>query len=455
MSVDQSSTIKPTLEQKELPPAPEVKQLPPPGKKHSRAAQVLTWALVLAALAGLGLWARRALEKPKQTARPTPPPTPVSFATARTGDIPVYLNGLGSVTAYYTVTVRTRIDGQLMRVAVKEGQPVAKGQLLAEIDARPYQVQLEQAEGQLARDEALLRNARVDLERYQLLLKQDAIPKQQLDTQAATVAQYEGVVKADQGTADAAKLQILYTRITASTSGRIGLRAVDPGNMVHAADPNGLLVITQVQPITVVFTIPEDNLPPVVRKLRAGSRLRVDAFARDNTTKLSTGVLETIDNQIDPQTGTSKLKAIFANTDNMLFPQQFVNARLLLDTLHDKVLIPTASIQRGQQGTFVYLIRPDDTVEIRKVDLGITEGEDTVAEDGLAAGDRVVTEGSDKLQTGSKVMIAGQGRRGARGGARTPGAAQGAAQGPGGTGHKGGGAHGGGPGGAHRGDQSQ
>jgi len=420
MSLDHVNISGPTLEQKELPAAPEAKLPPPPGKKSSRASKILTWALVLGALIALGLWARGAFNKPKPAGRPAAPPTPVSFAVAHSGDIPVYLKGLGSVTPFYTVTVRTRIDGQLMLVAVKEGQFVAKGQLLAEIDARPFQVQLEQAEGQQARDQALLQNARVDLERYQLLLKQDAIPKQQLDTQLSTVAQYEGVVKADQGAIDAAKLQILYTRITAATSGRIGLRQVDPRNMVHAADPNGLMVITQVQPIAVVFTIPEDNLPPVVQKLRAGSRLHVDAFARDNVTKLSTGVLDTIDNQIDPQTGTSKLKAIFANNDNMLFPQQFVNARLLLDTERDKLLIPTAAIQRGQQGTFVYLIRPDDTVEIRKVELGITEGEDTVAESGLEPGDRVVTEGSDKLQTGSRVIIAGQGRRGAaaRGGDR-------------------------------------
>ena len=418
MSVDQGNISGPTLRQKELAAGPEVKQLEPPAKKPSKAGKIVVWVLVLGALAGLAWWARGSLAAPKTTARPPAPPTPISFAVARTGDIPLYLNGLGSVTAFYTVTVRTRIDGQLMQVTVKEGQSVLKGQLLAEIDARPFEVQLEQAEGQQARDQALLRNARLDLERYQLLLKQDAIPKQQLDTQVSAVAQFEGVVKFDQGAIDAAKLQILYTKITAPTSGRIGLRQVDPGNMVHAADPNGLLVITQVQPITVVFTIPEDNLPPVLRKLRGGARLRVDAFARDNTTKLSTGVLDTIDNQIDPTTGTSKLKAIFANNDNMLFPQQFVNARLLLDTEHDKVLIPTAAIQRGQQGTFVYLVRPNDTVEIRKIELGITEGEDTVVESGLEAGDKVVTEGSDKLQTGSKVIVAGErAPRGGRGGA--------------------------------------
>ncbi len=447
MSLDHSSTVEPTIERKELPPGPPVLELPPPGgtvhqQKPSTLKRVLTWVIAIAILAGLGYWATRALDKPVAQGRPPMPATPVSVAAARTGDIPLYLTGLGSVTPYNTVTVRSRVDGQLMGVNFREGQEVHKGQLLAQIDPRPFQVQLEQAEGNLARDEALLRNAKLDLERYQLLLKQDAIPQQQLSTQVATVGQYEGTVKADQGLINAAKLQITYTQIIAPITGRVGLRQVDAGNIVHAADANGLLVITQVQPIAVVFTIPEDNLPPVVQKLRRGTRLNVDAFSRDNTTKLATGVLETIDNQIDPQTGTSKLKAVFANVDHMLFPQQFVNARMLLDTQHGKVLIPSVGIQRGQQGTFVYVVRPNSTVEVRNVVVGISEADQSVIESGLQAGEQIVVDGSDKLQTGSKVVIPPAGGRPGGRGRRGPG---GQGQGPVGAGNEGGrGATGGG-----------
>ena len=433
MSLDHIT--EPSIERKELPPGPPVLELPAAGqasphRKPSTLKKVLTWVIALAILGGLGYWANVALNKPVAQARPPMAPTPVSVAPAKSGDIPLYLNGLGAVTPYNTVTVRTRIDGQLMSINFKEGQEVQKGQLLAQIDPRPYEVQLEQAEGNLARDEALLRNAKLDLERYQLLLKQDAIPQQQLSTQVATVGQFEGTVKSDQGAIDAAKLQITYTRIIAPITGRIGLRQVDAGNMVHAADANGLLVITQVQPIAVVFTIPEDNLPPVIQKLRRGTRLRVDAFGRDNTTKLSTVVLETVDNQIDPQTGTSKLKAVFGNIDHMLFPQQFVNARMLLDTEHNKVLVPSVAIQRGQQGTFVYVVRPGNTVEIRNVVLGINEANETVVESGLQAGEQVVVDGSDKLQTGSKVVVARPGGlapagRGRRSGANSDGPVKG------------------------------
>lgn len=334
-----------------------------------------------------------------------PPPIPVAAAPATLGDMPVYLDGLGNVVAYYTVTVHTRVDGELMSVRYREGQYVNRGDLLVEVDPRPYQVQLEQAEGTLARDEAALENARVDLVRYQNLIKENAIPQQQLATQEATVRQDEGAVKSDQGVVDAAKLQIVYCRITAPISGRIGLRLVDPGNMVHAADANGLLVITQMQPITAVFTLPEDNLPQVAQRTRRGATLPVDAYNRDKSQKLASGRLLTIDNQIDETTGTARLKAIFENREATLFPNQFVNIRLLVDTKHRQVIIPSVAVQRGSQGTFAYVIGPNNTVQVRQITLGVTEQGKTSITQGLNAGDRVVTDGGDKLQPGSKVAV--------------------------------------------------
>ena len=257
----------------------------------------------------------------------------------------------------------------------------------------------------MARDQALLSNAKVDLTRYQTLLQQDAIPKQQLDTQVYLVAQYEGNIKQDQSAIDNAKLQLTYAKVTAPISGRVGLRLVDPGNIVHASDANGMLVITQMQPITALFTIPEDNLPQVLRKMRTGAVLPVDAYNRDKSQKLSTGRLETVDNQIDPQTGTSRMKAIFENRDNMLWPNQFVNVRMLVDTLKNQVLIPQVAIQRGQQGTFVYVIKADSTVDVRPIQVGVMEGEDAAVTSGLEAGETVVTDGTDRLQAGSKVRM--------------------------------------------------
>ncbi len=330
-------------------------------------------------------------------------PVAVAAAMARLSNIPVYLDGLGSVTPIYTVTVRTRVDGQLNQIYYREGEEVRPGDLLAEIDPRPFQVQLEQAEGQMARDQALLANARLDLERYRTLLGQDAIPKQQFDTQVALLAQYEGAIKTDQAAIDDAKLQLTYCRIAAPIGGRIGLRLVDPGNMVHASDTNGLLVITQVRPITVVFTLPEDSLPPVLLKLRGGASLRVDAYNRDKSKKLATGHLLTTDNEIDSSTGTLKLKAEFDNRDGTLFPNQFVNVRLLVERMQGQVVVPSVSIQRGAQGTFVYVIKPDQAVEVRQVTLGVVEGDDTAVTHGLAAGEAVVTEGAERLQPGSKV----------------------------------------------------
>jgi multidrug efflux system membrane fusion protein len=327
----------------------------------------------------------------------------VVVSTASNGDLPVFYNGLGTVNAFNTVTVRSRIDGQLLRVAFQEGQLVKEGDVLAEIDPRPYQVQLEQAQGQLARDVAQQQDAIVNLERYKLLYKEGVIPKQQLDTQQASVGQFDGAIQTDKATIDNAKLNIVYCRITAPISGRIGLRLVDAGNMVHATDTSGLLVITQLQPISVLFSLPQDQLPVVYKKLRGGQQLTVEAYDRDNTSKITTGKLLTIDNQIDPTTGTYKLKAVFKNEDNALFPNQFVNIHLLVDTLHNIVLVPTTAILRGSQGVYVFAVTADGTVKVKSVTVANTNGNTTGVSAGLKSGEVVVVDGQDKLQDGSKV----------------------------------------------------
>ncbi|HZT62701.1 MAG TPA: MdtA/MuxA family multidrug efflux RND transporter periplasmic adaptor subunit [Burkholderiales bacterium] len=376
-------------------------------RRSLRGAWVVILVLLLAA-AGVAVYFLRTGDAPRPTGRrgidPTRP-TPVVAAPARIGDINIYLNGLGTVTPLKTVTVRSRVDGELMRVAFTEGQVVRAGEVLAEIDPRAYRAQLAQAEGQMARDQALLANARIDVERYRGLYAQDSIAKQQVDTQEALVRQYEGTVKFDQGQIDNAKLQLVYSTITAPIGGRLGLRLVDAGNIIRASDANGLVVITQLQPIAAVFTIPQDSLPEVMKRLRAGVPLPVEAYDREQKTLLATGKLLTVDNQIDPTTGTIKLKAQFPNEDNSLFPNQFVNARLKLDTLRGATLVPSPAVQRGAQGTFVYVLKDDKTVSLRPVKTGVSEGESIAIESGLAPGEIVVVEGNDRLRDGAKAEV--------------------------------------------------
>jgi multidrug efflux system membrane fusion protein len=393
--------------------------------------------LLLAAVVGVGWWFY-----PREG---TPPPTrrgdgaavmPVVAVPATMGDIDIALNALGTVTSLATVTIKSQISGQLVRVAYQEGQMVNKGDLLAEIDSRPYELALTQAQGALERDQAMLQGAELDLKRYQDLVKTNAIPRQQLDQQSALVLQDRGLVMSDQAQIDTQKLNIAYCHIVAAVTGRVGLRLVDQGNYVTPGDPTGIAVITQLKPISVVFTVAEDNLPQIVKRIRAEATLPVTAFDRSGTTKLAVGELKTLDNQIDTTTGTLKLRAEFANEDEILFPNQFVNIKLLVDVLHDATIVPTSAIQRGAPGTFVYLANADNTVTVRPVTLGPTSGDRVAVQSGLAAGDLVVIDGADKLRNGARIAL--RDPNGGPPGAAAPGAARPSPRTQGGEGREGG-----------------
>lgn len=419
--------------------------LPEPGARGSSAARTpksrwWLWIFVLVVLV-IGIWYYRGTRSTSEAGGKAAAgasgkgkggpgsagfTVPVVVAAAQKGDLPVYLIGLGTVTAFNTVTIRSRVDGQIVKVNFTEGQFVHQGDALIEIDPRPYQVLLEQAEGQLAKDQAQLHDVQIDFERFQLLYNEGVIAKQQVDTQQAQVGQFQGAIKADQATIDNAKLQLVYAHITAPISGRVGLRLVDMGNIVHASDTTGLLVITQLQPISVIFTLPQDQLQQVLVKLRAGGQLPVEAFDRDDTTKIADGKLATIDNQIDPATGTYKLKSIFSNENNVLFPNQFVNVHMLVDTKRNLVIVPAAAIQRGPQGTYVYVVSGGDTVNIRVVTIAQTTGNNIGISSGLNGGEVVVIDGQDKLQDGSKVLTSTSPTGGAgRGGDAQPAAQSG------------------------------
>jgi multidrug efflux system membrane fusion protein len=381
-----------------------------------RTTKIVIGVVVVAALAvgGYYYWQWRMAPSPMAAAGatkggsrgPGAAPTPVVATVVTQGDIDLIVNGLGTVTPVRTVAVKTRVDGELLRVLFEEGQLVKEGQLLAEIDPRAFQVQLQQAQGQLARDQALLENAKLDLERYNTLFQQDSIAKQQVDTQASLVRQYEGAIRVDASQVENARLQLAYARITAPVAGRLGLRQVDPGNIVHAGDANGIVVITQLEPISVLYTVPQDLLPSVMNRLRSGDQIAVEAWDREQKAKLGDGMLASADNQVDPQTGTVKLRARFANSDHALFPQQFVNVRMKLDTLHDAVIVPAAAVQRGSQGMFVYVVQPDQTVAMRTVKLGPADGQRQSIAEGVKPGEMVVTDGTDRLRPGSQVQVA-------------------------------------------------
>jgi multidrug efflux system membrane fusion protein len=372
-------------------------------KPRSRRRLVLTSILALLIVAGIVWWSRQG-SAPQQAGRNAAPMSIVPEVVGK-GDIGINLNALGTVSSLATVTIRTQISGYLMKVVFKEGDEVKKGDLLAEIDSRPYEATLAQAKGQLARDEAMLKGAQVDLTRYQGLAAQNAVPHQTLDTQIALVAQDQGTVEADRAAVKSAEVNLQYCRIVSPLDGRVGLRQVDQGNYVTPGDASGLVVITQLKPISVLFTVPEDNLQAISKRLQDGAVLPATAYDRSGANKIADGSLQTFDSQIDPTTGTIKLRAQFPNESRTLYPNQFVNVRLLLDTHKDVTTMSTAGIQRGVPGTFVYLINADSSVSVRPVKLGVTDGERVEILSGLAPGDRIVIDGADKLRDGAKIVV--------------------------------------------------
>jgi len=374
-------------------------------KPRSRRRFVLTSILVLLILVGVVWWNRQGSAPQQAGGGRNAAPMSIVPEVVGKGDIGINLNALGTVTSLATVTIRTQISGYLMKVVFKEGDEVKKGDLLAEIDSRPYEATLAQAKGQLARDEAMLKGAQVDLTRYQGLAAQNAVPHQTLDTQIALVAQNQGTVEADRAAVKSAEVNLQYCKIVSPLDGRVGLRLVDQGNYVTPGDANGLVVITQLQPISVLFTVPEDNLQAIAKRIQAGAVLPAAAYDRSGATKITDGTLQTFDSQIDQTTGTIKLRAQFSNDNRALYPNQFVNIRLLLDTHKDVTTMPTAGVQRGVPGTFVYLINADSTVSVRPVKLGVTDGERVEVVSGLTPGDRIVIDGADKLRDGAKINV--------------------------------------------------
>jgi membrane fusion protein, multidrug efflux system len=382
---------------------PDVAPVATRPRRRGRAFLVVLLATILAATLAAWLLSRPAGERPgRRTAETT---TVVRLGTVTRGDMPVSLEGLGTVTTLSTVVVKTQISGKLTEVGFKEGQSVKKGDFLAQIDPRPYQAALDQAQGQLARDEALRAAAKVDLARYEKLITQDSIARQQVDTQRALVLQDEAIVRTDKANVESATLNLNYCRILSPSDGRVGLRLVDPGNYVQASDPSGVVIITQMQPISVIFTVPQDAIPQFIKKLRAGEALPVLAFNRNSSKQLAAGSLTTIDNQIDVTTGTVKLRATFANEDETLFPNQFVNVKLVVDTLQDGALVPSAAVQIGAPGPYVYVANADATVSVRAIKVGPSNGESVAVLEGLAPGDKVVVDGVDRLRDGAKIRV--------------------------------------------------